>query len=100
MGGRTYDWVLCLEVGEHMPKEAEPVLMGNILLHARKGAVISWATPDYPSPYHPNTMPEAESTKLIESYSFRQDKKLTEGLRQAAETSWLKQTIAVYHKLS
>ena len=36
--------------------------------------------------YHPNTMSEPESTKLIESHGFLKDKRLTDGLRKAGET--------------
>ena len=42
---RVYDWILCLEVGEHIPKKYESVLIDNIASHARVGAVISWAIP-------------------------------------------------------
>lgn len=97
--GRTFDWVMCLEVGEHMPPGSEDTLMSNIARHATKGAIISWATPDYPSPYHPNTLTLEASTALIERHGFKQDQRLTEMLRDAAETSWLKQTIGVYHRM-
>merc|ERR1740117_2077360 len=91
--GRRFDWVLSLEVGEHLPKSAEDVFMGNIARHARVGAIISWATPDYPSPYHPNTMPVEESTRLIERHGFTQDRQLSGRLREVATTEWLKQTV-------
>jgi len=37
------DWVLCTEVGEHVPKEFETVLISNIVKHAREGVVLTWA---------------------------------------------------------
>merc|ERR1712232_875896 len=40
---RTFDWVMCLEVLEHIPSEFEQVALANLRRHARKGAVISWA---------------------------------------------------------
>lgn len=95
---RAFDWILCLEVGEHLPKQFESVLMDNIARHARKGAIMSWATPDYPDVSHVNTLPEEESTRFIELFGFKQDRFLTEGLRQTAEVEWLKQTIGVYLK--
>lgn len=96
--GRSFDWVLSLEVGEHLPKEAANTFLSNIARHARVGAIISWATPDFPSPYHPNTLPVEESTRLIEGHGFRQAPGLTQKLRDTAETDWLKQTAAVYFK--
>merc|ERR1712008_496439 len=79
-----------------MPDSTEDILMDNIARHAKIGAVISWATPDFPSPYHPNTLPLEESTRLIERHGFRQDSRLTTGLRNAAEIDWLRQTVGVY----
>lgn len=95
--GRTFDWILCLEVGEHLQPGTEDLLMDNIRRHARVGAIISWATPDYPSPYHPNTLTLEQSTLLIERHRFRQDPEKTRDIRDAAETSWLKQTTGVYY---
>jgi len=96
--GRSFDWIMCLEVGEHMPKGSEDTLLENIARHARLGAIISWATPDFPSPHHPNTLSVAESTRLVHRHGFTQDVPLTLGLRAAAEIEWLKQTAAVYRK--
>eukprot|EP00928_Gymnodinium_smaydae_P087552 TRINITY_DN71802_c0_g1_i1.p1 TRINITY_DN71802_c0_g1~~TRINITY_DN71802_c0_g1_i1.p1 ORF type:complete len:546 (+),score=139.61 TRINITY_DN71802_c0_g1_i1:52-1638(+) len=95
--GRRFDWILCLEVGEHLPKGSEDVLLDNIRRHAKVGAVISWATPDYPSPYHPNTLLEEESRAVIERHGFRRDIEKTRQLRETAETEWLKQTASVYY---
>lgn len=94
--GRRFDWILSFEVGEHLPKELQDTFVANIRRHALRGAVISWATPDFPSVHHPNTMMEEESTKLIERHGFRQDKALTAKLRSTAALSWLQQTAAVY----
>jgi len=76
---RRFDWVLCLEVGEHLPKGTEDILMDNIARHAKIGAVISWATPEFPSPYHPNTLIVEESTRLIERHGFRGGRATREG---------------------
>ncbi|CAE7400337.1 Clec16a [Symbiodinium sp. CCMP2456] len=95
--GRRFDWVMSLEVGEHLPSTAASTFLSNIRRHAVKGAVISWGTPDFPSVHHPNLLTEEESTRLIERHGFQQQKDLTRQLRSAAELEWLKQTIAVYH---
>lgn len=38
-----YDWVVSLEVAEHIPKEYESIYLDNIVRHAKEGVVISWA---------------------------------------------------------
>ena len=37
-----FDWVLSLEVGEHIPKKKEQVFMDNLVNHACKGNRISF----------------------------------------------------------
>ena len=37
------DWILTLEVAEHIPKKYEEVFIDNVHRHNRKGVVISWA---------------------------------------------------------
>jgi hypothetical protein len=40
---REFDWVISLEVGEHIPKEYEDVFIDNITKPSRKGLLLSWA---------------------------------------------------------
>eukprot|EP00929_Paragymnodinium_shiwhaense_P078218 TRINITY_DN40505_c0_g1_i2.p1 TRINITY_DN40505_c0_g1~~TRINITY_DN40505_c0_g1_i2.p1 ORF type:complete len:551 (-),score=111.04 TRINITY_DN40505_c0_g1_i2:658-2310(-) len=96
---RTFDWILCLEVGEHMPPGSEDALMDNIYRHAKTGLVMSWATHDYPLPDHPNTKTPAESMAIIVRHGFQPDMKLTEKLRASADFRWHSQSIAVYYKV-
>ena len=37
------DWVLCLEVAEHIPSHLEPALLANIDEHATDGVLLSWS---------------------------------------------------------
>ena len=37
------DWVLCLEVAEHIPRPLEERLLANLHAHNRKGVVLSWS---------------------------------------------------------
>lgn len=39
------DWVLCLEVGEHIPQKFESILLGNIHNNNICGAILSWGIP-------------------------------------------------------
>eukprot|EP00887_Chlorella_sp_A99_P002864 scaffold6.g2864.t1 len=40
-----YDWVVSLEVGEHLPEKFEATFLGNIARHAQTGVLLSWAVP-------------------------------------------------------
>lgn len=37
------DWVLCLEVGEHLPEDSAAALLKNIHRSNRRGVIMSWA---------------------------------------------------------
>ena len=37
-----YDWVLSLEVGEHIPKEYENIFIDNLCNNCINGIIISW----------------------------------------------------------
>ena len=40
-----YDWVMSLEVAEHIPADFQAVYVDNINRHAKEGIVLSWARP-------------------------------------------------------
>lgn len=40
----VHDWVMSLEVGEHMPASCISGYLANLDRHARKGIIISWST--------------------------------------------------------
>ena len=39
-GIRQYDWIISLEVAEHIPKKYEAVYLDNILRHATKRIIL------------------------------------------------------------
>merc|ERR1711920_1014384 len=39
------DWVVSIEVGEHIPPAFENRFLATVTSHARKGIVLSWAVP-------------------------------------------------------
>jgi 2-polyprenyl-3-methyl-5-hydroxy-6-metoxy-1,4-benzoquinol methylase len=40
-----YDWIISLEVAEHIPEIYEAVYLDNIFRHAKEGIILSWAVP-------------------------------------------------------
>ena len=38
-----YEWVISLEVAEHIPREFENIYLDNIVRHAKEGVILSWA---------------------------------------------------------
>lgn len=44
-GLAAYDWVISVEVGEHIPAKFQNIYLDNLVRHAREGIVLSWAVP-------------------------------------------------------
>jgi len=42
---RTFDWVICLEVLQHMPQKKVATLLQNLRRHTKFGIVVSWTSP-------------------------------------------------------
>ena len=40
--GTRWDWILSLEVAEHIPHEFEAAFVGNLHRHNRQGIILSW----------------------------------------------------------
>ena len=55
---RPWDWVMAIEVAEHISRDGEAVFMHNLVSRLQRGAVLSWARPgqghgkgaDHPNP--------------------------------------------------
>lgn len=95
---QVYDWVLCLEVGEHMPEEFEPCLLDNIHRHNKKGVVISWAVPGQGGRGHVNCRTNHYVQSLFSPLNYRYDWPVTSCLRRAAKKNWFKNTLMVFRK--
>ena len=54
-----FDWVVCLEVGEHVPAQNQQVVLDNIVKHATSGILLSWAVPGQGGNGHVNERPNA-----------------------------------------
>jgi len=93
---RTFDWVMCLEVGEHIPKQFALTLLQNIKRHARHGIVMSWSS-DWEGIGHVNCLPYEEFVALVEKETgFIWDKQASDLIRGTCEIEYIARTIAVF----
>lgn len=95
---KPFDWVLCLEVAEHIPAHLEGAFLQNLNRYAAAGLVLSWATPDIIGEGHVNCLTLEESRRRVEALGFRQDVTATEALRIAADIPWIAISVAVYRR--
>ena len=93
------DWVLSLEVGEHVPKESEDILLDNICSHSTKGVILSWAVPGQPGDGHINCQSNEYVVNKMLSKGFAIDWDLSFKLRENATLWWFKNTVMCFKKL-
>jgi len=94
-----YDFVLCLEVGEHIPKEKEQVFMDNICYFASKDIVLSWAIPgQYSASGHVNCRSNDYVISELAKRGFIIDNDMTVKLRKASSFNWFRDTVMHFRK--
>lgn len=89
-------WVLCLEVGEHVPKEFESVFIQNVKDLAIEGIVLSWAVVGQLGHGHVNCMDNDTVRQLFPEWisDFVAERRL----RDASVVPHFKNTVMVFRK--
>ena len=99
-GLKMYDWILCLEVGEHVPKIHEETLLDNIARHAGKGIVLSWAVPNQPGRGHINNQPIEYIINQFDKRGFEHDEDSSISLRKKSRDGNLKRNTNIFRRKS
>ena len=91
-----YDWVLCLEVMEHIPKQHESVVLDNMIRPATEGIVLSWAVRNQAGHGHVNPREHNYVEEIMRKRGFSLDVQASTKLRQNASFTWFKDHISVF----
>eukprot|EP00927_Polykrikos_kofoidii_P073036 TRINITY_DN69107_c0_g1_i1.p1 TRINITY_DN69107_c0_g1~~TRINITY_DN69107_c0_g1_i1.p1 ORF type:complete len:400 (+),score=72.33 TRINITY_DN69107_c0_g1_i1:183-1382(+) len=97
---RTFDWVMSIEVAEHIAPASEATYLRNLAEHALEGLVVSWAPPHVLGEGHINCKSVEESRVAIERLGFKQDEDATRRLRNEASLTWIGESVALYRRVS
>ena len=92
------EWIISLEVGEHIPKYLQDIFIKNIIDHASVGVIISWGIPDQGGFGHVNC---ATNEYIIEQFTVHNFINIAETqnlLRWMSSNSWFKDTVMVFKK--
>jgi len=95
---KPYDWVMSLEVGEHLPKEYEDVFMNNLHNNNKSGIVLSWALKGQCGHGHFNEQNNDYIKDKLSKLGYRNDLISEEYLRSKSTLPWFKNTIMVFRK--
>lgn len=93
-----FDWVLSLEVGEHLPSEFEDVFINNLHNNNTFGIVLSWAIQGQGGHGHFNEQNNDYIKSKICNLGYINDVDAENNMRHNSTLSWFKNTIMVFRK--
>jgi len=94
------DWVLCLEVAEHLPPQFEETLLSNLDRHALQGIILSWAHPGQGGVGHVNERsPEYVHQRMVD-LGYRLDEESSQLIRSLSRLRWFRSNLMVFRKCS
>lgn len=92
------DWVLSLEVGEHIPRVHEALLLRNLASHSRLGLVLSWSS-SRGGRGHVNPRPQSYVVARMAALGFEPDRDAAKRLARAATVAyWIGRSVMVYRR--
>ena len=93
-----YDYIISLEVAEHIPKEYEHIYVDNVFRHAKEGIVLSWAWPGQLGHSHVNGKTFENVKKIMEDNGFEHDTAASAFLKKSSTFEWLQKSTNVYKR--
>ena len=95
-----YDWIISLEVAEHIEQKYESIYVDNLVRHAKEGIILSWAKIGQLGHSHVNNKAFADVKALMEENGFMHNEAQTSTLKTGSSFHWIKNNINVYKKLN
>mmetsp|Transcript_18274 Transcript_18274/g.42855 ORF Transcript_18274/g.42855 Transcript_18274/m.42855 type:complete len:227 (-) Transcript_18274:31-711(-) len=93
-----YDWCICLEVFEHVPKDLEDKLVDCLVAGSGKGLVLSVATPGQGGLGHVNEQPHEYVIRRLEERGLVLDTNSHLRLRRYCQLPWFRENLLVFRK--
>ena len=97
---KQYDWVLSLEVGEHIPEKYFDTFIKSLCKHSKEGIVLSWAIKDQDGLGHVNCRPNEYIKNKLAELGYINDVDAENKLRKNTTHEWFHNTIMVFRKIS
>lgn len=94
----SIDWVMSLEVGEHLPKQFEDIFIFNLHNNNKTGIVLSWALEGQGGYGHFNERNNDYIKNKICSLGYTNDVAAENFLRSNATLWWFRNTVMVFRK--
>lgn len=92
----NYDYIISIEVAEHIPKEYEDIYINNLIKCSKEGIVITWAKIGQAGHFHVNNRAREDVIKLFAKKGLEYDNKKTEDISNGTEFEYLKNNILFF----
>jgi len=94
-----YDWVMSLEVGEHLPKQFEDIFINNLINSSISGIIMSWAIPGQGGDGHINEQTNEYIKSKMAFLGFQNNLEEENILRESPTLFWFKNTVMVFEHI-
>jgi cyclopropane fatty-acyl-phospholipid synthase-like methyltransferase len=94
-----FDWVMSLEVGEHLPERFEDIFIHNLHNNNKYGILLSWAIKGQGGYGHCNEQDNDYIKSKICDLGYTNDVEIENKLRNDSSLYWFKNTIMVFRKV-
>ncbi len=95
--GEKWDWVMSIDVGEHIPPDRCAIFIENIVRHAAFGIVLTWALPGTPGAGHCNCLDANLIREYFLHFDFYRNDELTVQLSATVHRN-IKKALQVFTK--
>jgi len=93
---KKYDWIISLEVAEHIPAKYESVYLDNLVRHAKEGVILSWAKIGQGGHSHINNQDFPYVKQQVEARGFMHDPVNSEIFRSISTFDWFRSNINIF----
>ena len=99
-GWAPLEWVLSLEVGEHIPPRYEQAFLHNLHKLNTKGVILSWARVGQGGTGHVNEQDEPYVVAKMQALGYVHDEASSRALRASASLPWFRHGLYVFVRAS
>jgi hypothetical protein len=99
------DWLLCLEVGEHIPHEEEGKMIRNLHAHNKKGIILSWGVLGQDGHHHINNHSKEYLIKIFTQLGYFHDEMMSDAFSTAAPGKtynnywpWFRKSLMIFRR--
>ena len=93
------DWVMSLEVGEHIPSKYEGMFVRNLHMHNCKGIILSWGVIGQKGVNHINNHSNEYVSSIFDELGYKRDADLETLLRREdKDHRWFQKSVMVFRR--